>query len=51
MNALPEGVIREAWQGIDVLRVETPYSVARLSLHGAQVLSFVPTGFEDLLWI
>jgi glucose-6-phosphate 1-epimerase len=51
MNALPEGVTREAWQGIDVLRVETPFSVARLSLHGAQVLSFVPTGFDDLLWL
>jgi glucose-6-phosphate 1-epimerase len=51
MNALPEGVTRETWQGIDVLRVETPFSVARLSLHGAQLLSFVPTGFDDLLWV
>ncbi|CAN7543737.1 D-hexose-6-phosphate mutarotase [Pseudoxanthomonas sp. LjRoot143] len=51
MSALPEGVTRETWQGIDVLRVETPFSVARLSLHGAQLLSFVPAGFDDLLWV
>ena len=51
MNALPDGVTRETWQGIDMLRVETPFSVARLSLHGGQVLSFVPTGFDDLLWV
>ena len=51
MNPLPEGVSRETWQGIDVLRVETPFSVARVSLHGGQVLSFVPTGFDDLLWL
>ncbi|MBA3928616.1 MAG: D-hexose-6-phosphate mutarotase [Xanthomonas sp.] len=51
MNALPDGVTRETWGGIDVLRVETPFSTARISLHGAQVLSFVPTGFDDLLWV
>ena len=51
MNVLPEGVTRETWQGLDVLRVETPFSVARFSLHGGQVLSFVPTGFDDLLWL
>ena len=51
MNTLPDGVTRETWQGIDVLHVETPFSVARVSLHGGQVLSFVPTGFDDLLWV
>ncbi|MBD9470710.1 D-hexose-6-phosphate mutarotase [Pseudoxanthomonas sp. PXM01] len=51
MNALPEGVVRETWQDIDVLRVETPFSVARISLHGGQLLSFVPAGFDDLLWV
>lgn len=51
MSALPEGVTQERWQDIDVLRVETPMSLARISLHGGQVLSFAPTGFDDLLWV
>lgn len=51
MNALPEGVTRETWRDLDVLRVETPFSVARISLHGGQLLSFVPTGFDDVLWV
>ena len=51
MSALPDGVTRETWQGIDVLQVETPFSLARISLHGGQVLSFVPTGSDDLLWL
>lgn len=51
MSALPEGVTREVWQDLEVLRVETPFSVARISLHGAHLLSFVPRGFDDLLWL
>ncbi|KRA45061.1 D-hexose-6-phosphate mutarotase [Pseudoxanthomonas sp. Root630] len=51
MRALPEGITQERWQGIEVLRVETPSSLAHISLHGGQVLSFVPTGFDDLLWV
>jgi glucose-6-phosphate 1-epimerase len=51
VSALPEGVTQERWQDIDVLRVETPMSLARISLHGGQVLSFAPTGFDDLLWV
>ena len=51
MSALPEGVTREVWQGLDVLRVDTPFSIARLSLHGGQVVSFEPDGFDDLLWV
>jgi glucose-6-phosphate 1-epimerase len=51
VSALPEGVTREVWQGLDVLRVDTPFSIARLSLHGGQVVSFEPDGFDDLLWV
>ena len=51
MSALPEGITREILQGIEVLRVETPFSTACMSLHGGQVLSFVPAGFDDLLWV
>lgn len=51
MSALPDGVTREVWHDIDVLRIETPSSTARISLHGGQVLSFAPAGFDDLLWL
>ncbi|MBS7455626.1 D-hexose-6-phosphate mutarotase [Coralloluteibacterium stylophorae] len=33
------------------LRIETPASTAVLSLFGAQLLSFVPKGGQDLLWV
>ena len=51
MNTLPDGVTSETWCGIEALRVETPFSVARISLHGGQLLSFTPNGFDDLLWV
>lgn len=51
MNTLPDGVTSETWCGIEALRVETPFSVARISLHGGQLLSFTPNDFDDLLWV
>ncbi len=51
MNELPEGINRETWQGLEALRIETPFSTAWLSLHGGQLLSFAPQGFDDLLWV
>jgi len=38
-------------QGFPALLIETPFSTAVLSLYGGQLLSFVPTGFDDLLWL
>lgn len=35
----------------DVIAVDTPWSRATISLFGAQVLSFVPVGEDDLLWM
>jgi glucose-6-phosphate 1-epimerase len=37
--------------GLEVVEVETPASAAAVALHGAQVLSFVPRGDEDWLWV
>lgn len=36
---------------MDILEVVTPHCRALISLQGAQVLSFVPTGGRELLWL
>ena len=38
-------------QGIPVLLVEAREGRAAISLFGAQLLSFTPAGFDDLLWV
>ncbi|RYZ73187.1 MAG: D-hexose-6-phosphate mutarotase [Lysobacteraceae bacterium] len=45
--ALKEG----EFLGLPALLISTPLATAALSLHGGQLLSFVPKGFEDLLWL
>jgi glucose-6-phosphate 1-epimerase len=37
--------------GHPALLLRTPLMHAALSLHGGQLLSFVPKGFDDLLWL
>ncbi len=37
--------------GLPALLIRTPLASAALSLHGGQLLSFRPAGFEDLLWL
>lgn len=37
--------------GLSVLRIDTPLCTAQLSLHGGQLLSFVPAGGADVLWL
>lgn len=37
--------------GLPALLIQTPLAQAALSLHGGQLLSFVPDGFDDLLWL
>lgn len=45
-------VIEEGeFQGLPALRVRTQWAEAALSLHGGQLLSFVPDGGDDLLWL
>lgn len=38
-------------KGLTVIEVENDLASARLSLYGAQMLSFAPKGEEDLLWM
>ncbi len=35
----------------DLVELTSPWSVARISLFGGQLLSFVPAGTDDLLWM
>lgn len=37
--------------GLPALLIRTPLATAALSLHGGQLLTYVPQGFEDLLWL
>lgn len=37
--------------GLPVLRIETPLCSAALSLYGGQLLSFVPAGASEVLWV
>ena len=37
--------------GLPALLIRTPLASAALSLHGGQLLSFVPKGFDDLFWL
>lgn len=39
------------FQDIESICVDTPFSTAAISPHGAQVLSFVPRGFGDAMWL
>ena len=39
------------FQGFPALLISTPFSKAAISLFGGHVLSFVPTGFDDVLWL
>jgi glucose-6-phosphate 1-epimerase len=39
------------FQGLPALLIDTPQSKCAISLFGAHVLSFVPKGFSDLLWM
>ena len=44
------GVRAGEFQGIPALMIDTPHARAAISLFGGQVLSYTPTGFDDLLW-
>jgi glucose-6-phosphate 1-epimerase len=39
------------FQGLPALLIQTPFSRAAVSLFGGHVLSYVPHGFDDLLWL
>lgn len=39
------------FRGIPALLIDTPLASAAISLHGGQLLSYAPRGFDDLLWL
>lgn len=53
MTALPDvpGLSLDHWHGQPLLRIATPACTAAVSLFGGQLLSFVPAGQQDLLWL
>ena len=50
MSSIP-GLRFGEFQGFPALLIATPFSKAAISLFGGQVLSFVPQGFDDVLWL
>ncbi|ATG52226.1 D-hexose-6-phosphate mutarotase [Brachybacterium vulturis] len=48
---LPEGVRLGETHGVPALLVTTPAATAELLLDGAQLISWIPTGEQDLLWL
>ena len=48
---LPEGVTLGIAHGVDALRVDTPAGTAELLFDGAHLISWIPTGHSDLLWL
>lgn len=46
-----QGVRSGQFQGLDAWLVETPQATAAISVFGGQLLSFVPKGQPDLLWL
>lgn len=45
------GLSLGTFQGLDALLVRTPHASAAVALFGGQVLSFVPAGQEEVLWV
>ena len=50
MSEIP-GLRLGVFQGFDALLIETPYSTAAVALFGGQLLSFVPKGGQDAMWL
>ncbi|MBD8637843.1 lytic murein transglycosylase [Stenotrophomonas sp. CFBP 13725] len=46
-----KGVTSGKFQGLDAWLVETPQSTAAISVFGGQLLSFVPKGGQDVMWL
>jgi glucose-6-phosphate 1-epimerase len=47
----PNTITAAEHRGFAALLIDAPHARAALSLHGGQLLSFVPQGFDDLLWL
>lgn len=46
-----QGLSTGDFQGFTAWKVETPFSTAAISVFGGQLLSFVPKGEQDLMWL
>ena len=46
-----KGLTSGQFQGLDAWLVETPQSTAAISVFGGQLLSFVPKGGQDVMWL
>ena len=51
MTINPQHLRFGEFQGLPALLINTPFSHAAVSLFGGHIVSFVPTGFDDLLWL
>lgn len=45
------GIRPDSRNGLPVLHIQNPYAEAEISPYGAHVLSYIPRGEKDLLWI
>ncbi|KRG41471.1 epimerase [Stenotrophomonas pictorum JCM 9942] len=46
-----QGLSTGDFNGFTAWKVETPFSTAAISVFGGQLLSFVPTGSQDVMWL
>lgn len=46
-----QGVSSGQFQGLDAWLIETPEATAAISVFGGQLLSFVPKGQQDVMWL
>lgn len=46
-----EGVELNQHHGIEVIDIENQFATAKITTHGASVLSFIPKGQHELLWV
>ncbi len=46
-----QGVTSGKFEGLDAWLVETPQATAAISVFGGQLLSFVPKGGQDVMWL
>lgn len=46
-----QGVSSGQFQGLDAWLVETPFATAAISVFGGQLLSFIPKGQTDVMWL
>lgn len=51
LTVLSDNVTIVEYEGLKIVRVMHEKATAGISLHGGHVVSFKPTGQEDLIWM